>query len=633
MAYAELDLNAETPYDAIVVSTAYNERELIRQVPGSHWDGTNKVWRLPLAWSSCVILRGVFRDQLRVGHELSKWSWKIHNDQVAPTAYIRDLIEWPDVWPRDMIAELDTRLYDFQSVGAAFLALIRQAILGDEMGCGKTIQALAAMHTLLPGEALPGLVICPNSVKGQWADETKRWFPDAHPYILRGGAAARRKILAEAADDPQALVVINIEAARLFSRLAPFSTIELARCAECDPKRGNSALSVSRCEVHQKELNGFGFKTVILDEAHRIKDARSKSTRACWAIMHDASVATRWAMTGTLIANHVADAWAILHAIAPLEFPRKTAFIDRFCLTGFNTWGGMQILGLRPDTRDEFFAVLNPRYRRMTKAVVLPQLPPKIRTVREAEMTPRQKKMYEELATTLVTETEDGELLVAANNLSAQIRLLQLAASEVDITKPDEDDPTSWEVRLKEPSPRLDVMEEVIEELDGAPFAVCSEHLQLLELAAERLRKKEVRFGMIAGPVNEAARDQARKDLDSGNVQGILFVMKAGGVGLNLTKAGTLIRIQRSWSLIDNKQSEDRVHRIGSEIHDSVNIIDIIAPGTVEVKQVEKLYLKLSQLDEINQDRARMQKAGVDVAALDEQEAVLMNVFLGANGT
>jgi SNF2 family DNA or RNA helicase len=319
--------------------------------------------------------------------------------------------------------------------------------------------------------------------------------------------------------------------------------------------------------------------------------------------------------------------------VAPLEFPRKTAFIDRFCLTGFNTWGGMQILGLRPDTKEEFFSILHPRYRRMTKALVLPQLPEKRRTVRHAEMTPKQAKMYKELATTLATETEDGELLIAANNLSAQVRLLQLAAAEVDITKPDEDDPTTWEVRLKEPCPRLDVLEEIIEELDGAQFAVCSEHLQLLELAADRLRKLEIRFGMIAGPVSEVERDRARKGLESGEIQAVLFVMKAGGVGLNLTAAGTLIRIQRSWSLVDNKQAEDRVHRIGSERHDSVHIIDIIAPNTVEVRQVERLYLKLAQLDEINQDRARLQRAGIDTSDIDAEEAKLMAVFLGANGT
>jgi SNF2 family DNA or RNA helicase len=628
LAYAELDLTAQ-PHTAIVVTTNWREKELIQQVPGARWQGREKVWRLPRAWASCVILRGVFGDDLHVGPTLAEWSWQYHQAVIAVGAYLRDMTAWPEQWPRDLIANLDPEMYDFQEVGSAFLAIIREAVLGDDMGAGKTIQALAALNTLLKGQALPGLVLCPNSVKGQWSEETKRWFPDANTYVLRGGAAARRKILKEAFDDPNALVMLNLESARLFSRLAPYGSIELRRCAACDPQHGDSALTPSRCEVHQKEFNGFGFKTVILDEAHRIADPQSKVTRASWAIMHDPSVEIRWAMTGTLITKHVADAWSIFHAVAPLEFPVKTKFIDRFCLTGFGGWGGMEIIGLRPDTKQEFFSIINPRYRRMPKALVLQQLPPKIRTVREADMTATQARMYKELGRDLTAVTEDGELLIAANNLTAQVRLLQLAASEVDITKPDEDDPTTWEVRLKEPSPRLDVMEEIIDELDGASFAVCSEHLQLLELAAARLRKKEIRFGMIAGPVSEVDRDAARKGLETGTLQGVLFVMKAGGVGLNLTAAGTLIRLQRSWSMVDNVQAENRVHRIGSEQHDSVNIVDIIAPGTVEERQVERLYAKLASLEEINQDRARLLREGVDITALDEQEAVLMNTFLG----
>ena len=146
---------------------------------------------------------------------------------------------------------------------------------------------------LLP-DGLPALVICPNAVKRSWVEKAAEWCPGAVPYVVTGGAVGRRKILRTASDDPAALVVINTEAVRLLSRLAGYGSIRLARCRECDP-RGEEVVTPARCEVHPRELNGFGFRTVVLDEAHWVKDPRSKQTRACWAVGSDPSVRRRWA--------------------------------------------------------------------------------------------------------------------------------------------------------------------------------------------------------------------------------------------------------------------------------------------------------------------------------------------------
>src|SRR5690606_40345437 len=92
-------------------------------------------------------------------------------------------------------------------------------------------------------------------------------------------------------------------------------------------------------------------------------------------------------------------------------------------LLSWNAFGAMDIVGLRPDTREEFHKILSPRFRRMLKSVVLPQLPPKVRSIRTVEMSPKQRKAYDELSSSLVTRLDDGTLLVARSNLSAAIRL------------------------------------------------------------------------------------------------------------------------------------------------------------------------------------------------------------------
>jgi len=96
-----------------------------------------------------------------------------------------------------------------------------------------------------------------------------------------------------------------------------------------------------------------------------------------------------------------------------------------------------------------------------------------------------------------------------------------------------------------------------------------------------------------------------------------------------MTAADTMIRLQRAWSMIDNKQGEDRIHRIGSERHESINIIDIITAGTVEETQLLRLYAKTRRLEEITRDRARLLAIGASIAHLDEEESKIISANLG----
>lgn len=501
---------------------------------------------------------------------------------------------------------------------------------------GKTPQTLSMIraHDELDGTGLPALVVCPNSVKTHWEREVTKWCPRATPYVVDGSAARRRKTLKAALDDQTALVIVNVESIRLFSRLAPYGSVRLARCRECDPATGEEKLSASRCEVHAKELNGFRFQTVVWDEIHRGKDPKAKQTRAVWRVAHEPWVRWRWGLTGTPVANHPGDLWAIMHFINPIEFPTRSTFQDRFCLMSWNAFGGMDVVGVRPDTRDELFKIVDPRFRRMLKAIVLPQLPPKVRETRYVDLPTAQRRAYDQLATTLRTRLADGSLLLAANQLVVKTRLMQFAAASVTVEKPDEDDLSSWQVTLKEPSPKLDVLEEVLEELGvlspepRAPVLVAAEYLGLVDMIGARLDKIGVRWAKITGEVAPIDRQRALDDLNAHRIRVLVFTGKAGGVGLNMSAADTLVNVQRSWSLVDERQKEDRNHRVGSEIHDSVRIVDIVTNNTVEEDQVTRLHEKLLRLEEITRDRARLHAAGQNAGHLDLEEQSLCNVAI-----
>lgn len=609
----------------IVIESQWNTSFQLQELPGTRYVGKRKRYEMPLSWASCVMLRSTFGDDLDVDRSLKDWAREEREYRLNPADALRELTKL-NVEP-EYHDDHDDRLYPFQRVGREFLVAARGALLGDEQGTGKTIQTLTALRRT---DAYPALIICPNSTKRNWEHETKVWLPEATPIVVHGSAKQKRDALKTWQDVDRAVVIINIESLRLFSRLAPYGGVRLVRCTECDKYGGNPDLTAARCEMHSKELNDVPFKTVVLDEAHRVKDPRAKQTRAIWQVFHEPDVEYRWALTGTPLANHPGDVWSIMHAVAREDFPSRGAFIDRYALQSWNAFGSMDIVGLRSDTRDEFFKIFNPRFRRMLKATVLPQLPPKVRSIRLVEMSAKQKKAYNELSKSLVTRLDDGQLLIARNNLSAATRLLQLSSSYCEVNRGETpEDPATWVVTPTAPSPKVDELIDVIQENEGHSIAVVAEHKKLLNLAAERLVKEDIPYVMITGDVDADERARNLQLFQEGRVPVIMFTYKAGGVGLTMNRADVLVRLQRSWSLVDNLQGEDRVHRIGSEVHESINIIDIVTEDTVEVQQCMRLHDKSRRMEEIVRDRDQLVKHGLPTTEMDTELERLESAFLG----
>lgn len=597
--------------DTLVLQTDWTEKDLAAQITGLYYDSPTNTWHGPASWSTFVMLCGVFHGRLQLGPALYTWytqQWSWYTNAMI----MRDCVE-SDQTSHDS----NSTLYPFQRVSVEFHANQAQDLGGggtldcSDMGTGKTIVALHVIrHTL------PALVVCPNSVKSSWLNETNLWLEDATPYVIGGGAQNRRKQLDAAREDPSAIVIINYESLKAHSRLAPYGSVRLIRCKKCGGS--DEELPASRCHKHDKELNDFPFRSVVLDEAHRLKDPRAQQTRACWAVAHQDTVIRRLALTGTPIASDVSDLWSILHAVAPTDFPTKSKWIERYALLAWNRTAQLDVVGVKPDTRAEFDQSVQPRMRRVLKAQVLPQLPPKIRIVRHADLTPQQRKMYDRMRHESLAETEDGDIIASPTNLSKATRLLQFASASAEIN--DEGD-----VKLSAPSGKLDVLEEILQEVGSRQIVVCALSRQLIELAAKRLDEINVTYRLLTGAVNQWERPRNIDDFQQGRAQCMLFTLQAGGVGITLTAADTMVRLQRSWSLIDNRQAEDRVHRIGSERHESIAIIDVIAPGTIEVRQTRTLNEKLRMLDEVTQDRARLLALGLSSHDIDEREQAILS--------
>jgi SNF2 family DNA or RNA helicase len=264
-----------------------------------------------------------------------------------------------------------------------------------------------------------------------------------------------------------------------------------------------------------------------------------------------------------------------------------------------NAFGGMMVLGLKPHMEQEFYATINPRMRRMLKAKVLPWLPEIMTERRDVEMSTKQAKAYKQMRDNMIADLEGSGALVAPSVLTQTTRLLQFASSYADIVV----DEKTGEPKaiLAEPSCKVDALMDDIKNKDFGDdsVAVCAVSRQLLELLSANLNKEGIAHGMITGAQNEEERQKSIDDFQSGKTKWILFTDKAGGVGVTLTTARRLVMLQRPWSLVDHKQALDRVHRIGSEIHDSVIITDYVTEDTVEERVIQVLETKADNFEQI----------------------------------
>jgi SNF2 family DNA or RNA helicase len=576
----------------ILITAEWRLKELCKSLPGASWSPSDQVWRVPLSWTTCLALRSTFRNDLVIGPALSEWAANEVTTRINPSNAFRELETF----------EGDEILFPHQRAGVEFLATAKRALLADEPGLGKTAQAIRALKMLHERgeEIFPVLIVCPNTLKKNWAREFTKWWPEVPTQVIKGSAVQRKRQF----EDPAQVFIINWESLRTHSRLAPYGSVALTRCRACGGQ--DEKISETRCEVHLRELNHINFKAVIADEIHRSKDPKSKQSRALWSASGDSKI--RFALTGTPIANNVVDLWSILHWISPKDWPSKTKWIDRMVDTMLNAFGGMMVIGVKPAMQDEFYKSVNPVMRRMLKKVVLPWLPPVINERRDVEMSTKQKKAYEQMRDLMIAELGSGDTLTAPSVLTQTIRLLQFASSYATLSTNE----STGEIKAVLDSPSCKV-EALMDDIDNGDFgddsvAVSAVSKQLINLLSAEMTKKKIPHGLITGDQDEDERQKAIDDFQSGAIKWILFTAQAGGVGITLTAARRLIMLQRPWSLVDHKQVLDRVHRIGSEIHDSIVITDYVTEGTIEERVIQVLETKADNFEQIVRDKDQLLK-------------------------
>jgi SNF2 family DNA or RNA helicase len=552
----------------LIVECGFVDKDNVEKIPGSRWDRKERHWTVPMSWAAMVQARGIFDGRLQVGDQLSELAWKVKQNRIDPAIEARNAED----------AEGDERLTPLQRAGARFMAVARQALNADPQGAGKTPVTICALQQL--DDPFPAVVTCPNGLKDHWRDEFATWWPEVRVGIARGGAAKRRQAIEDLANGELDVLAINWEVLRHHSRLAGYGNV-----------------SLSEKDKEDKDFQQFAPRTVILDEAHRSANPHAKQTRAVWYIGDSARY--RYALTGTPVGNSPEELWSIMRFVAPDEYPGKSKWIDRYGLMSWNMYGGLEVVGLRGDTREELFKFLDPRFLRRPKRAILPQLPEKLPLQkRVVELPAKQKKPYDQMRKRMLAELEDG-ILIETNPAVKMLRLRQFCFARGKVTDLDDG---KQEVDLEMPSIKVDEALEIIaEEEEGTKIAFFASTRKGIELLSAELLKKEIDHARIVGG-DEVKREADRKryqDRESGcNVA--VCTYGAGAEGINLSSTDLQVYLERDPSFRKMSQAEergDRPGRIGR-----LREMEVYAIGTVDERISEILSTKGRMAEEVNRD-------------------------------
>lgn len=444
---------------------------------------------------------------------------------------------------QDELSGVNAQLRVYQQQGVDWLHALFQhqlgGVLADDMGLGKTLQILIFIWQCKCRGQLkhPVLILAPTSLLSNWKSEIRTFTPGLKLQVLHG---------------PQ--------------RHQYFPQIE------------NNDLIITSYPLLIRDLPlllEHPWQMLILDEAQAIKNASSLTSKA----VREFNAIMNICMSGTPVENHLGELWALFDFTLPGLLGGKQQFNDWF----------RDPMESRNDAvqHDLLVERISPVMLRRSKAEVLPQLPEKIYQSVFIELSDSQQQIYDSIHQQMSQSLRDnigcrGLNASRMHILDALTRLRQICCDPRLL--PDGLPGESYAEKKLASSKLnylLDMLDEMLEQ--GRKILLFSQFTSLLSLLEGELKRKNIKYALLTGQTRK--RDEQIKHFQQGRVPLFLISLKAGGSGLNLTQADTVIHYDPWWNPATENQATDRAHRIGQ--NKSVMVYKLIAANTIEEKIVE----------------------------------------------
>ncbi|SDC49360.1 DEAD/DEAH box helicase [Nocardioides lianchengensis] len=452
---------------------------------------------------------------------------------------------------------LRATLRDYQRQGLTWLAEMTDlglgACLADDMGLGKTITLIALhLHRVAEGATGPTLVVCPASLLGNWEAEIERFAPGTAVRRFHGGQRSLE----------------GLNEADLLSGGGP----------------GFVLTTYGTMRVSAEELAAVPWDLVVADEAQHVKNPRSSTARALRAVPSVGRVA----LTGTPVENDLTELWAILDWATPGLLGSRNAFRK--------VWAAPIESGLEPTKAKQFAELVGPFLlrRRKSDPGIAPELPPKTETDHPLRLTREQTVLYEAFVRDTMERIERAD-----EDARRGLVLMLLTGLKQICNHPAHFLKQSGAARLAGRSEKLDLLDELLATAlseDGAVL-VFTQYVAMGHLLESHLARTGVPHQFLHGGVPVRQRDAMVRAFQAGETPVFLLSLKAGGTGLNLTRADHVVHLDRWWNPAVEDQATDRAYRIGQT--KPVQVHRMITRGTIEEKVAELLTRKRALADAV----------------------------------
>lgn len=525
----------------VTITKGTVDRVKAASIPGCRWDADERAWVLDTDTASPAAIayaRKHFPDAALPDAQASHESGIRPLDLATTWAGERS----PEELLPNLPSDLRDRLYRYQQVDLAYLcARIREdggAYCGWSRGLGKTFGAIAAALEL---GASKMVIVGPNSSKeAVWRPEIGKWAPDTWTvFNLRGNPKQRERVLQAFARSERGVLLVHYEGLRL---------VDWAKHKDID--------------------------LVVCDEAHRLaKGSASGKSPLFYKALKKIKSKWRLALSGSIVVNTPEDLFGALHWLLPERYASKWRdWNNRFLLYITGPWGN-EFQGIKANMLEPMQQELGALLVVRRKEDELPDLPPRIDQTVEVELSPGQRKIYDDLAERFIAELPDGEQIIAPTVL-AQLTKLRQIATGLDLLG-----------ERFEDSAKIDLAEELIKDNLPNKTVVFAWHRATVRAIEARMIKAGVSVRAITGDTKERDRAEYVEAFQTDpDVKVIVATIKTLGEAVTLHAASDLIFIESSWTPTDMEQAADRVYRIGQKNH--VSITNIVAKDTVDIHRV-----------------------------------------------
>lgn len=482
-------------------------------------------------------------EEIQVKGSFLPWILTLYPNAEIPAEWqaLRDFVHEHKVPEIHLSEYAESILRDYQKIGVKRLFLMDHfgfgSVLADEMGLGKTLQVLAFLD--LQNNQEQTLIVTPSSLTFNWQAEIEKFFPNRFKTLIINGTKAEREEKIKKSGDADIII---------------------------------TSYHMLGIDLEQYNDRHFGF--FIIDEAQHIKNKKAKRSKSVKKIQ----ARTKIAVSGTPLENNISELWSIFDFIMPEFLGSAKNFSHDFeePLKHFD-------LEKRKNILSRLHNMTSPFIIRRTKAVVSQELPPKIEQTIITELTDKQKSLYLQTLSRIKNHfftiiEEKGFNQSRIDFLSALTKLRQIALHPALVY------PELENLEPETISSKMAALKELLDEAfdSGHRVLIFSQFVSMLQLIKKELEKDKISYLYIDGKTTN--RVELADSFNQGEMPVFLISLKAGGVGLNLMGADTVILFDPWWNPAVENQAVDRAHRIGQE--KTVNVYRLMTKGTIE----EKIY-------------------------------------------